>query len=160
MSERKVAIVTGGTYGIGRAVTVTLAAKGYAVVAFGLDARQLGSAAESGTEGTRAALTDRGLSADLLQADVSKADDVQQVVDFTLDRYGRIDALINNAAVRPTGTILETTEETWDRVIDVNLGGLFLTTKAVLQHMICQGGGVIINVGSGSGWGKPNLLAY
>ncbi len=160
MTERKVAIVTGGTYGIGRAVTVALAAKGYAVVAFGLDSRQVGSVAEKGTEGTRAELADRGLSADLLQADVSQTADVQRVVDYAVDRYGRIDALVNNAAIHPSGTILETTEEVWDQVIDVNLKGMFLCAKAVIPHMIRQGGGVIINVGSGSGWGKPNLLAY
>ena len=160
MTERKVAIVTGGTYGIGRAATVALAAKGYDVVAFGLDTRQVGSVAEKGTEGTRAELAGRGLSADLLQADVSQAADVQRVVDFAIDRHGRIDALINNAAIHPSGTILETTEEVWDRVIDVNLKGMFLCAKAVIPHMIRQGGGVIINIGSGSGWGKPNLLAY
>ena len=151
MTERKVAIVTGGTYGIGRAVTVCLAGQGYAVVAFGLDAPQIGSLAENGTKGTRAELEQQGLTADLLQADVSRAAEVQQVVDFTLGKYGRVDALINNAAIHPSGTLLETSEEVWDKVIDVNLKGMFLCTKAALPQMIRQGGGVIINVGSGSG---------
>lgn len=160
MDNRKVVIVTGGTYGIGRAVTIKLAERGWTVVAFGLDDRQVGSVAEAGRIGTSDELKGRGLTADLLQADVSKAADVQRVVDFAIDRHGRIDALVNNAAIHPSGTILGTSEELWDLVIDVNLKGMFLCVKAVLPHLIARGGGAIVNVGSGSGWGKPNLLAY
>lgn len=160
MPDQRAVIVTGGTYGIGRAITVTLARKGFAVVAFGLDARQIGSVAERGSVGTRAALAAEGLRADILEADVSVAADVQRVVDFTLKRHGHIFGLVNNAAIRPSGTILDTSEELWDRVIDVNLKGMFLCAKAVLPHMIAAGGGAIVNIGSGSGWGRPNLLAY
>jgi NAD(P)-dependent dehydrogenase (short-subunit alcohol dehydrogenase family) len=160
MVDRRVVIVTGGTYGIGRAVTLALARRGYAVVAFGLEARQIGSVAANGVAGTRAALEREGLAADLLEADVSQAEAVQRVVDFTLQKYGRIDALVNNAAIHPSGTILETSEEVWDRVIAVNLKGMFLCTRAVIAQMVQQGGGAIVNVGSGAGWGKPNLLAY
>lgn len=156
----RVVIVTGGTYGIGRAVTVALAQRGWTVVACGLDARQVGSVAENGRAGTRAELDRLGLGADLLEADVSRAADVQCVVDHAVAAYGRVDALVNNAAIHPSGTILETSEEVWDRVIDVNLKGMFLCARAVLPHMIARGGGAIVNVGSGSGWGKPNLLAY
>jgi NAD(P)-dependent dehydrogenase (short-subunit alcohol dehydrogenase family) len=158
--DRRVVIVTGGTYGIGRAVTLALARRGYAVVTFGLDARQIGSVAANGVEGTRAALEREGLAADILEADVSQAEAVQRVVDFTIQKYGRIDALVNNAAIHPSGNILETSEEVWDRVIDVNLKGMFLCARAVIPHMVQQGGGAIVNVGSGAGWGKPDLLAY
>lgn len=160
MAEQRVAIVTGGTYGIGRAVTLTLASRGYRVVAFGLDARQVGSVAENGRQGTREELDRRGLDADLLEADVSKSEDVQRVVDFTVGQHGRVDALVNNAAIHPSGTILETTEEMWDRVLGVNLKGMFLCTRAVLPHMIKQGGGVVVNIASKASWGQPNLLAY
>lgn len=160
MGESSVAIVTGGTYGIGRAITLTLARRGHQVVAFGLDARQIGSVAENGQAGTRDALDEAGLKADLLEADVSKPEDVQRVVDFTLGRYDRIDALVNNAAIHPSGTVLETSEEAWDRVIAVNLKGPFLCVKAVLPHMIRQGGGAIVNIASKASWGQPNLLAY
>ncbi len=160
MAAGKVAIVTGGTYGIGRAITLRLAGRGYRVVAFGLDARQIGSAAENGREGTRAELTERGLEAELLEADVSDESDVAWVVDFTLNKHGRIDALVNNAAIHPSGTILETPREVWDRVIAVNLTGPFLCTRAVLPHMITQGGGSIVNIASKASWGQPNLLAY
>jgi len=160
MPEQRAVIVTGGTYGIGRAITVTLARSGFAVVAFGLDTRQIGSVAEYGSAGTRAALEAEGLHADILDADVSVAADVQRVVDFAATKHGQIFGLVSNAAIHPSGTILDTTEELWDRVIDVNLKGMFLCSKAVLPHMIAAGGGAIVNIGSGSGWGRPNLLAY
>ncbi len=101
-----------------------------------------------------------GLSLDVLEADVSKAADVQRVVEFALQKYGRVDALVNNAAIGPLGNILETPEDLWDRIIDVNLKGMYLSCKSVLPHMIQQGGGAIVNIGSGAGWGKPNMLAY
>ena len=67
---------------------------------------------------------------------------------------------MNNAAIGPLGTVLDTTEEVWDRVMAVNLKGPFLCCKAVLPHMIARGGGAIVNIGSGAGWGKPNMVAY
>ncbi len=158
--DSKVVIVSGGTYGIGRAITFLLAEKGYSVVAFGLDQPQIGSLAANGTAGTQAELAAAGLEADLLQADVSQQDQVDRVVDFTLAKYGRIDGLVNNAAIHPHGTILETSVETWDKVIDVNLKGMFLMVKTVLPHMIEAGGGAIVNVSSGSAFGRANLLAY
>ena len=160
MSESKVVIVTGGTYGIGKGITLLLASRGCRVVAFGLDEKQLGSAAEKGSVGTRAELERQGPNADVLLADVSKASEVGKVVDFAIEKYGRIDGLVNNAAIRPYGTVLDTSEETWDRVMDVNIKGMFLATKAVLPYMIEQGGGAIVNIASGSGWGKPNRIAY
>jgi NAD(P)-dependent dehydrogenase (short-subunit alcohol dehydrogenase family) len=156
----KVAIVTGGTYGIGRAITCELARRGYRVVAVGLDARQIGSEAAGGAAGTREALEREGLSAEILEGDVSAAADVRRVVDHALSRHGRIDTLVNNAAIHPRGTITETSEEVWDRVLAVNLKGMFLCCKAAIPEMARQGGGAIVNLGSASGWGKPNLLAY
>lgn len=160
MDGGKVAIVTGGTYGIGRGITLGLAARGYRVVAFGLDARQMGSAAESGRAGTRAELDRVGLDAELLEADVSKAEDVARVVDFAVGKFGRIDSLVNNAGIHPSGAILDTTEDVWDRVMEVNLKGMFLCARAVLPHMIQQGGGAIVNIASRASYGQPNLLAY
>lgn len=155
-----VVIVTGGTFGIGKAITIELAKREHRVVAFGLDAKQHTSIAENGTALVRAEAEAGKLEVDALDADVSQASDVARVVDFTLKKYGRIDALVNNAAIGPLGTILETPEDLWDRVIDVNLKGMYLACKAVLPHMIEQGGGSIVNIGSGAGWGKPNMFAY
>ncbi len=155
-----VTIVTGGTYGIGRAITLGLARRGHRVVAFGLETRQLTSLAENAIAPLRAELEAEGLSAELFDADVAKAADVQQIVDHALSAHGRIDGLVNNAAIGPLGTVLDTDEEVWDRILAVNLKGAYLCCRAVLPHMIAAGGGAIVNVGSGSGWGKPNMAAY
>lgn len=154
----KVAIVTGGTFGIGKAITLTLARRDWCVVAFGLESRQISSIAEKAIPSLRAEL--EGRDAELLEADVSKAADVKRVVDVALKKYGQIDALVHNAALGPLGTILDTQEDTWDRILAVNLKGAYLCARAVIPHMIERGGGAIVNIGSGAGWGKPNMAAY
>lgn len=159
-AQRKVVVVTGGTYGIGRAISIKLATAGHAVVAFGLEAPQIGSVAAGGQAGTAAELDALGLSADLLEADVSKRADVQAVVDYVVNKYHRIDGLVNNAAIHPSGTVLNTTDEVWEKVIAVNLTGMFVCTQLVVPHMIESGGGAIVNLGSAAGWGRPNLFAY
>ncbi len=155
-----VVVVSGGTYGIGRAITVTLARRGFRVVAFALDARQIGSAAENGRAGTLSELRAAGCSADVLECDVSVESDVKRVIAFALERYGRVDGLINNAALHPRGNALTTALDVWEKVLAVNLTGAFICAKTVLPHMISAGGGSIVNIGSGSGWGRANLLAY
>src|SRR5437016_8822670 len=101
MREGHVAIVTGGTHGIGRAITATLAERGYAVVAVGNDPEQ--------AEGTQEHLRERGLAADTLEADVAVNADVERVVGFTAEKYGRVDALCNNAGIYTRGTALTVT---------------------------------------------------
>jgi NAD(P)-dependent dehydrogenase (short-subunit alcohol dehydrogenase family) len=160
MAESRTAIVAGGTYGIGRGIALRLARAGWHVVAFGLNTRQPGSAAEGGVEGTRAALAEAGLTGDVLEGDVSVAADVDRIVQHALDVTGRIDGLVNIAAMRPTGSILDTDEATFDRTVAVNLKGMFLTCKATIPHMKAVGGGAIVNIGSGAGWGKAGILAY
>jgi NAD(P)-dependent dehydrogenase (short-subunit alcohol dehydrogenase family) len=154
-----VIIVTGGTYGLGQAITVDLARRGHQVVAFGLSQPQVSSTAE-GTDSLRGALEAAGLSADVLEADVSRSADVARVVDHTIARYGAIHGLVNNAAIGPLGTVLDTEEDLFDRIMAVNLKGTYLMSRAVIPHMARQGGGAIVNVGSGAGWGKPNMAAY
>jgi NAD(P)-dependent dehydrogenase (short-subunit alcohol dehydrogenase family) len=158
--DGKVTIVTGGTYGIGRGITLTLAQRGHRVVSFGLEAKQVGSMAEHGIGGTRAELDRLGLSAELIEADVSSPEDTQRVSELAISKYGRIDCLVNNAAIHPSGTILDTSLELWNQVLAVNLTGMFLMTKAVLPHMLAHGSGAIVNVASKASWGQPNLLAY
>ena len=153
-------IVTGGTYGIGKGISLGLSRRGYGVVAFGVSNRQPGSLAENATESLQTEARDLGLPLDVLEADVSKAADVQRVIEFTIHRYGRICGLVNNAAIGPLGNILDTPEELWDRIIDVNLKGIYLSCKYALPSLIGHGGGSIVNIGSGAGWGKPNMLAY
>jgi NAD(P)-dependent dehydrogenase (short-subunit alcohol dehydrogenase family) len=156
----KVVLVSGGTFGIGRAITLGLATRGHAVVAFGLEAPQVSSIAQSAIPGLRDELAQRGLTAELIEADVSRADDVAGVVDLALARFGRIDAVVNNAAIGPLGTVLDTDEALFDRIIAVNLKGPYLTSRAAIPHMIRNGGGSIVNIGSGAGWGKPNMAVY
>lgn len=160
MPTQPVTLVTGGTYGIGRAVTLTLASRGHRVCACGIEARQVGSAAERGIAGTAAALAAQGLEADLSEVDVSDAAQVERWVAQALRRHGRVTGLVNNAAIHPRGDVTRTDEATWERVIDVNLKGVFLTCQAAIPAMREAGGGAIVNVGSGSGWGKPELAAY
>lgn len=153
-------IVSGGTYGIGRAITLELAQRGWRVVAFGLEEAQPGSAAVRGIEGTRKALASAGLEAELLEADVADPAQLAALVRHTREHYGRVDGLVNNAAIRPTGTILETDEATFDRVIAVNLKGVYCLCREVIPIMREANGGSIVNIGSGAGRGKPGLLAY
>jgi NAD(P)-dependent dehydrogenase (short-subunit alcohol dehydrogenase family) len=156
----KVVLVSGGTFGIGRAITLGLAERGHAVVTFGLEAPQVSSIAQSAIPSLRAELSQRGLTAELMEADVSRSGEVAKVVDFALARFGRIDAVVNNAAIGPLGTVLDTDEALFDHIMAVNLKGPYLTSRAVIPHMIRQGGGSIVNIGSGAGWGKPNMAIY
>lgn len=154
-----VIIVTGGTFGLGQSITVELARRGHQVVAFGLGQAQVSSTAQ-GFDSVRAELAAAGLSADLLEADVSNAADVQRVVEHTLQRHGALHGLVNNAAIGPLGTVLTTEESTFERIFDVNVKGTYLMSRAVLPHLIQGGGGSIVNIGSGAGYGKPNMAAY
>lgn len=154
-----VTIVSGGTFGLGESITVELAARGHRVVAFGLAAPQVSSAA-AGMDSVRRALRQAGTKADILEADVSRAGDVQRVVEHAISAYGCITGLVNSAAIGPLGTVLDTDEALFARILDVNVKGTYLLSRAVLPHMVKNGGGSIVNIGSGAGWGKPNMAAY
>jgi NAD(P)-dependent dehydrogenase (short-subunit alcohol dehydrogenase family) len=154
-----VVIVTGGTFGLGQSITVELARRGHQVVAFGLAQPQVSSTAQ-GIDSVLQELERAGCRADVLEADVSSAADVQRVVDHAIARHGAIHGLVNNAAIGPLGTVLTTDEPVFDRILDVNVKGTYLMSRAVLPHMVRAGGGSIVNIGSGAGYGKPNMAAY
>lgn len=154
-----VIIVTGGTFGLGQSITVELARRGHQIVAFGLAQAQISSTAQ-GIDSLMAELEQAGCKADVLEADVSNAADVQRVVDHTIGRHGAIHGLVNNAAIGPLGTVLTTDEAVFERIFDVNVKGTYLMSRAVLPHLIQAGGGSIVNIGSGAGHGKPNMAAY
>ena len=156
----KSVIVTGGTFGIGRAITLTLARKGWRVLAFGLEAAQPSSLAADAIPALRKDVAREGLAVELMEADVSSAADVARVVARAISVFGRVDGLVNNAAIGPLGTVETTEEALWDRIHAVNLKGPYLMSRAVIPHMRAQGGGAIVNVGSGAGHGKPNMAAY
>jgi 3-oxoacyl-[acyl-carrier protein] reductase len=139
----QVAIVTGGGSGIGQGVALALAREGAKVVVCGRRSDPL--------EHTVAAIKEIGGDALAVQADVSQAEDVERLVSQTLEAYGRVDILINNAGIGGSGRIHEHDVEAWDRVMAVNLRGPFLTARAALPLMREQGGGHIINISSESG---------
>jgi NAD(P)-dependent dehydrogenase (short-subunit alcohol dehydrogenase family) len=148
----KVALVTGGTYGIGRAITLALARENFAVVRSATRPRKdMRPPVWPGKKGWSRRFS-RGM--------FPQSSDVARIVAAAAQRYGRIDVLCNNAAIRSEGNLLETEEQTWDRIMAVNLRGVYLVTRAVLPHMIRQQGGVIITTGSTSGHGAKNLIAY
>ncbi|MGD9755623.1 MAG: SDR family NAD(P)-dependent oxidoreductase [Acidimicrobiia bacterium] len=153
-------IVSGGTAGIGRGITIALAEAGWQVIAFGPDARQRGSTAADGVAATRAALQARELDAVLLDADVTVAADLERVVAAARATDRPVRGLVNNAAIRPRADVLHTDEATWRRTLEVNLTGPFLLTTAALPLLLDAGDAAIVNVGSASAWGRPGLAAY
>jgi 3-oxoacyl-[acyl-carrier protein] reductase len=136
-----VALVTGGSRGIGRAVAEALAHEGAAVAV--VAGRDMGAAEE-----TAAAVRARGVSGIALQGDVSDAAQVESLVAAALERLGRLDILVNNAGITRDGLLLRMDETAWDAVLDVNLKGAFLCTRAVLKSMVRQKSGCIVNITS------------
>jgi NAD(P)-dependent dehydrogenase (short-subunit alcohol dehydrogenase family) len=139
----KVALITGGTSGIGKATAILFAKEGAKVAI-------TGRSNERGAAVTDQIVQNAG-SAIFVRADVSISDDCQRAVAQTLEAFGRLDILFNNAGVFYPQTALECSENEWDEQIDVNLKGTFLMSKFALPSMIAQGHGVIIN--NSSGWG-------
>jgi NAD(P)-dependent dehydrogenase (short-subunit alcohol dehydrogenase family) len=152
----KVAIVTGSGGGIGRGIAERYAREGASVVIAEVDAN-------SGTS-TAKAITKAGGDAVFIQTDVSAESQVKAVVDQTINRYGRIDVLCNNAAVlffKEEAPAHELSSETWDRTMAVNLRGYWLTSKYVIPVMLRQKSGSIIHVASPTGiFGFTRLTAY
>ncbi len=150
----KVAIVTGGGSGIGRATSELFAREGAKVMV--ADYKP-----DPGRE-TAQAIKKAGRDAIFVEVDVSDSTQVEGMVKAALDTYGGVDILVNAAAILAFGTALDTDEKTWSRVIAVNLNGTFLCSKAVLPHMIRRGGGSIINISSSIGAhdAKGNTIAY
>ena len=139
--SNKVAIITGGARGIGRATALRFAEEGCKPVI--VDVRE----SEAGE--TLKQIADRKSEGIFVQCDVSDSSQVNKMVDTVISKYGKIDILINNAAVSPPERpFIEITEEEWDRVLGVNLKGAFLCCKAVVPHMMEKKYGKIVNVAS------------
>jgi 3-oxoacyl-[acyl-carrier protein] reductase len=140
--NEQIAIVTGGGTGIGEGVAVALAREGAKVVVCGRRVepleRSLGAIKEAGGDGLA------------IQADVSKVEDVDRLVHTTLETYGSVEILVNNAGISGMGYMHEHDIDTWDRVMAVNLRGPFLTARAVLPLMRVKKSGHIINISSES----------
>lgn len=159
-ADKGAIIVSGATFGIGLEIARLLAGRGWPVVAFGLEAAPVSSVATASVSQLNAQAEADALPLHFLAADVTDESSVSDVVETTLSRHGRIHGVVNNAAIGPLGTILETEPDLWDQIIRVNLKGPYLMCRAAIPHMARAGGGRIVNVGSGAGWGKPNMAAY
>lgn len=140
----KVALVTGGARNIGRAIARSLAAGGAAVM---VNANTSREAAQE----TVKMIEDTGGKAALFIANVTDPAAVAQLVAETVKRFGRIDLLVNNAAIRSETPFAQTTLEEWRRVLSTVLDGAFLCTQACLPHLIKAGGGSVINIGGLTG---------
>ncbi|WP_094605033.1 A-factor type gamma-butyrolactone 1'-reductase (1S-forming) [Sporomusa silvacetica DSM 10669] len=135
----KVVLITGGRSGIGQATAVAFARQGAKVVIAG----------RSNADETLARIKDAGGEAIFVQGDVSIAADVQRFVNTTVEKYGRLDVAFNNSGLLPvTADLVDQTEEDYDKIMNVDLKGLFLCLKYEIAEMLKQGGGAIINCGS------------
>ena len=139
----KVALITGGTSGIGSATAIRFAKEGAKVVITGRNAKRGEQVVQE--------IVANGGDAMFVRSDVCLADDCRNAVDCTLERFGKIDILFNNAGVFHPKTIPDCTEEEWDETIDSSLKGAFLMSKYALPSMIERGSGSIIH--TSSGWG-------
>ncbi|WP_028782754.1 3-oxoacyl-[acyl-carrier-protein] reductase [Thalassobacillus devorans] len=154
MLEHQVALVTGASRGIGRAIALELADKGAAVAV-----NYAGSEAKA--QEVVEEIEANGGKAIKIQADVSKEADVKDMVKQTIEAFGRLDILVNNAGIAKDNLLMRMKEEEFDQVIDTNLKGVFLTTKAVTRQMMKQKSGRIINIASIVGVsGNPGQANY
>lgn len=144
--QNKVAIITGGSRGIGRSIAIAFAEAGAKVVVSSRNKRppELAKVAEE--------ICQKGGNAMAIPAHVGKAEDVENLVKRTVQEFGRIDILVNNAGANPVlSTMVDLDLGAFQKVLEVNLIGAFLMSKAVAKEMIKQGGGRIINISSVSG---------
>src|SRR2546426_3650159 len=146
----EVAVVTGGSRGIGLATAQALVNAGMRVVVVGRTRTRLRAAAGELLAGAQGGSDERGATSRVLAvtADVSKPGDVRRAVQQTLARFGRIDVLVNNAGISGRGRVEDLSERDWDRVLSVNLRGAFLCARAVLPSMKRQRRGYIVNISS------------
>ncbi len=151
----KVAVITGAARGIGRSTAQALARDGAAVVL-----------ADRDLDVAEAAAQEIGAAAAAVKFDATDAASIEAVIDFAVKQFGRIDVLHNNVAMTAEAwsrdtSVLDTTLETWDLTMTINLRSMFVASKAALPHLIAGGGGSIINMASGAATsGSPGLVAY
>lgn len=154
--DGKVAIVTGGAKGIGKSITEALAKQGVKVV---INYNSSATAAEELVN----ALAEQGSEAYACQADVSKLEDAKRLVEETVQRYGRVDFLVNNAGITRDRSFKKLSREDWNQVIDVNLSSVYNTVSAALPYIAESDNGRIINIssiiGQTGGFGQTNYSA-
>lgn len=139
--EKKVVIVTGASKGIGREIAKRLTLKGYQVVANYHTSKE-------DAESLKKELEEQGIGIDFLKADLSCRDDAKKLVQFALNKYKKVDILINNAGISEYGLFTDITDEKWNQIINVNLYSAFVMSQEVVQNMIARKEGCIINISS------------
>lgn len=137
----KTIIITGGARGIGKAIVYELAKSNYNII---LNYNSSQKEAEQIEE----ELTKQGCKVDIYKADITKKEEVQKMIEYTIEKYKKVDVLINNAGISQIKTFAELTEEDWDKMIDTNLKSIFYTSKAVLSTMLHEQNGLILNISS------------
>jgi NAD(P)-dependent dehydrogenase (short-subunit alcohol dehydrogenase family) len=148
-----VAVVTGGAAGIGRAVALRLAADGAAVA--------IGDVNEAAARDVAAEITAAGGRAVAVAADVARAADVERLVEGAAGEFGRLDIVVNNAGVAVPGSVTGISEDDWERVLAINLKGVWLGMRSAIPHLRASGGGSIVNMSSAQALvGFPGWAAY
>ena len=151
--ENRAALITAGTSGIGEATSLLFGREGASVAVVGRNTERGKSVAKR--------ISDAGGTAIFVQADVRKSDDCRTAVERTIETFGRLDILFNNAGTYSVNDVVGCTEEEWDDQVDTSLKGTFLMSKYALPHMIERGSGSIVNCASGWGLvGGPKAAAY
>jgi NAD(P)-dependent dehydrogenase (short-subunit alcohol dehydrogenase family) len=149
--DNQVAVVTGAAKGIGWGIATVFAREGAKVVVVDWDA-------DTG-ERTAAEIRRDGGEAIFVKCDVSNEEQVKAMIQATLDKYGRLDVLVNNAGIGVYKTVLDASSEDWDRALAVNLKGVFLCSKYAIPHMQEQGKGAIVNISSVHSYATVNGVA-
>ena len=141
MSSKKTIIMAGATFGIGHDIAVYLAEAGWRVVGFGLEKSPVSSVAEASIDALNADAQGRGLELTFLAGDVTSEDDIASVMATALKDGNGLHGVVNNAAIGPLGTILDTDPSLFERILEVNLKGPYLLCRAAIPHMAATGGG-------------------
>jgi NAD(P)-dependent dehydrogenase (short-subunit alcohol dehydrogenase family) len=151
--QGKVVIVTGGSLGIGRAAVEAIAGRGASVALCGADDESVERAVDE--------LTADGLEVSGMRADVAVEAEMHALVEHAVGRYGGLDGLVCSAGIQRYGTVVDTSDEEWDRVLAVNLKGMYLAAKHAIPAILRRGGGAVVNVASVQGLAcQTNVAAY
>ena len=150
--QDRVAIITGGAKGIGKATALKMAHEGALVIVLDILSEEASRVADE--------LNSLGAKARAITADVSKRNEVDQMVEQTLKQFGKVDILVNNAGIVRPALLEDVQEEDWDKVVYVNLKGTFFCTQAVLPTMKKNKYGKIVNIGSRASLGKSDRTVY